>query len=461
MDQKLRDEVGLFRMCLVGDLAVAGLAPGELARLLREKASKVYSIPGSRRTRVAESTLRDWRRKYLSGGLEALKPPMRCDTGRCRTIPQALVDRIVSLREEDGSRSVETILRMLVLAGVLPAGERLPPATVYRALHSRGLSGRRPPNRPGPDRRAFAYERPNQMWQADVMHGPRIPDEKTGKMRKTYLITLLDDATRVVPHTAFCWSEKLVDLLPVLRQALLKRGLPDRLFVDNGAAFIATDLAVICASLRIALIHARPYAAESKGKIERWHRRMRQQFLSQVDFSCIRGLDDINSRLWAWVEGEYHRTPHRGLGFEGDEHATPMDRWMLHAGTLRPAPANIDEHFLVKAERLVYSDRTARLHGQVFEVPAEYVGQRIELRYDPARRRLREAYLYAGGKRLATLFPVDVHSNTSVRRAATNDEEAAPATTKATGLNYVELVHQAATAKPYGDAPEREGGPSC
>lgn len=443
MDAKEREAVAMFRMSLIGELVVPGLTRAERCRLLKEKAGRIYVIPGSRRTRVSEGTLRDWIRLYEMRGLEGLKPPYRCDRGHARAIGPELSDKLLALREEDPSRSVQTIVRMLRYAGVIAEGEHLPASTVYRLLQSRGVSRRtRRTVVPAKDRRAFAFEHPNQLWQSDVMHGPRIRDAGTRRERKTYLITLLDDASRVVTHSAFCWSEKLADFLEVFRRALMKRGVPDRLFVDNGAAYASTHLAVICASLRVALIHARPYSPQSKGKIERWHRTLRQQLLSQIDLDRISadgGIDALNARLWAWIEGEYHRRPHAGLGEDDGAHATPIDRWMLHAAELRPAPRDLDEHFLARAERVVRRDRTVHLNGQLFEAPAEYIGRRVELRYDPARPTLRDIYLYDKGVRTHTLRRLDVHVNTRVRRDTEGPDDPRPSA-PSTGLNYAELV---------------------
>jgi transposase InsO family protein len=444
MDTKEREAVALFRMSLIGDLMVPGLDRDERIGLLKAKSTKIYAIPGSRRTRVAESTLRDWVRLYEQGGLEALKPPFRCDIGRNRSLAPELADRILALREEDASRSVQTIVRTLRLAGAVTEDLKVPPSTVYRLLAGRGLSKRTAKSAAHKDHRAFAFERPNQMWQSDVMHGPLIREGRNSRQRKTYLVTLLDDATRVAPHSEFCFSEKLIDFLPVFRQALLKRGVPDRLFVDNGAAYASTHLSVTCAALRVALIHARPYHPQAKGKIERFHRTLRSQFLSQLDLERITedgGLAALNARLWAWLEGEYHRTPHHGLPMEGGGWATPIDRWMLSTDTLRPAPRDLDEHFLARAERLVRRDRTVHLNGQIFEAPAEYVDARIELRYDPAKPVLRDAFLYVRGVRVHTLRLLDIHANTRVRRDRPEDATGDTVASKpASGLNYTELV---------------------
>jgi len=442
MEHKEREAVALFRMSLIGDLIVTGLSSEERTRLLKDKASRIYTIPGTRRTHVAESTLRDWVRLYEAGGLEGLKPVFRCDKGSSRTVSTELSDKILALREEDPSRSVQTILKMLRHAGVLGKDERVAASTVYRLLENRGLSKRKRRAPLGKDRRAFAMERPNQCWQSDVMHGPPLRDGRTGRARKTYLVTLLDDATRVVVASAFCWSEKLADFLPVFREALLKRGVPDVLYVDNGAAYKTTHLQVICASLRVALKHARPYQPQGKGKIERWHRTLRGQWLGSLDLERVMadgGLDGLNARLSAWIEGEYHRTPHHGLPMQGGGYATPLDAWMLGATGLRAAPRDLDEHFLLKETRLVRRDRTVHLNAQLFEAPAEYIDRKVEVRYDPAREVLREAFIYERGVRAHVLKPLDLHANAHVRRERndTNDPQPQP---KPTGLNYAELL---------------------
>ena len=110
--------------------------------------------------------------------------------------------------------------------------------------------------------------------------------------------------------------------LPVFKQALLRRGQPSRLFVDNGAAYRSRQLALVCAKAGIALIHARPFRPAGKGKIERYFRTLRAAWLAHLDLDAIADLDALNRSLWAWVEGEYHQAPHRGL--DGD---TPLDRW--------------------------------------------------------------------------------------------------------------------------------------
>ena len=131
---------------------------------------------------------------------------------------------------------------------------------------------------------------------------------------KTYLIAFIDDATRVIPYAAFAASENTRAFLPVLKQAVLRRGLPERLYVDNGANYRSQHLSLVCAKLGVALIHARPYRPQGKGKIERWFKTVRAQLLTRLTEADTQSLDALNRRLWAWTEGEYHQTPHHGQG---------------------------------------------------------------------------------------------------------------------------------------------------
>ena len=220
------------------------------------------------------------------------------------------------------------------------------------------------------DRRRFAFDKANELWMSDVMHGPSVFADGKRK-RKTYLIATLDDATRVVPYAAFAMHENTAAFLPVLQTAILRRGIPKRLYVDNGSAYRSQHLALVCAKLGITLIHARPYQPQGKGKQERWFRTVRMQLLPMLTQDDFKSLEALNSRLWSWVEAEYHMSPHKGL-----DGITPFDRWATAADdvTLPGPERDLDELFLFELNRKVQSDRTISLHGAVYELDACLVG---------------------------------------------------------------------------------------
>jgi hypothetical protein len=260
------------------------------------------------------------------------------------------------------------------------------------------------------DRLHFEYDRANELWMSDAMHGPGVL--VSGRKRKSYLLSILDDATRLIPYAAFALSENTGAFLPVLQQAILRRGQPKRLYVDNGSAFRSQHLALVCAKLGITLIHARPYQPQGKGKKERFFRTVRMQLLPLLTEADFKSIEALNRRLWSWVEGEYHLRPHRGL-----DGLTPLDKWTMTAqGARLPEPGlDLDDLFLFEEKRKVQKDRTVSLRGVVYEVEASLVGETIVLRFDPARLG-RPIDVYFKGRKMEPARPVDAYANCFVRR---------------------------------------------
>jgi transposase InsO family protein len=222
--------VALFRYGLIADLL--HLPPGDrtLHRRLREKAEREYDIPGSPRRRVAAETLRDWLYAYRRGGFDALKPRPRSDTGHGRALPQAVADQLCALKEAHPTFSVAMLIASARQQPLVPAEIVLAPATVHRLLARQGLMTRHAEEPTTKDRRRFAFDAPNELWMSDVMHGPSVRDAEDRRRHKTYLIALLDDATRIIPAAAFARSETVAAFLPVLERAIRRRGVPKRLY---------------------------------------------------------------------------------------------------------------------------------------------------------------------------------------------------------------------------------------
>jgi transposase InsO family protein len=408
--EKEAQEVGLFRYGLIAEFVHQPPGtPGLYARL-QEKAEQEYTIPGSSRTRVAAETLRDWIKRYRhQGGFEALIPKPRSDQGQSRSLPAAVAEALIATKEEQPKLSVRLVIEEARSAGKIPEALSVPVSTVHRLLSKAGLMTKRAEDT-DQDRRRFAFERPGQLWSSDVMHGPGVLIE--GVRRKAYLIAFLDDASRVVPYAAFAFSENTRAFLPVFKQALLRRGLPERLYVDNGANYRSHHLSLVCAKLGIALIHARPYRPQGKGKIERFFRTVRSQLLTRLTKEDTQSLEAINRRLWAWIEGEYHHAPHRGL--EGE---TPLERWAKQGDAVRfvEPGMDVDDLFLFEAIRKVQKDRTVSLDGVVYEVDAALVGEKVTLRYDPALAK-RSIQVIHDDQFIEVAKPVDLYGNCFVKR---------------------------------------------
>jgi transposase InsO family protein len=406
-------EIMLFRYGLISDLihVPQGRGSGVYA-LIQAKSREKYQIPYSERTTITEETIKQWLKRYRQEGVDGLCPKKRKDKGSVRHLPQEVIDLILVIKEAHYSLTVsQVIAKARKHKEIVPEGMVIPRSTVHRHLKAAGLMKKRPKDGSPKDLRRFGYEKAGELCMSDVMHGPRVFVEGNRK-HKTYLVGFIDDATRMVPYAEFRLSESVQDYLPVLREALQRRGKFKRLYVDNGAAFKSQHLRMVCARLDIELINATPYHAAGKGKQERWFRTVRTSFLPTLKDADLSSLEALNRRLWTWVETEYHQRPHRGL-----DGMTPFDAWCLKSSDVQPIDPNIDfrELFLFEEQRRVQKDRTVSLDGAVYEVDAVLVGEKVTLRFDPSKPGS-DIDVWHEGNRIQTARLVDAYANCYVKR---------------------------------------------
>ncbi len=403
--------LALFRYSVLGPLVSrAALQRGELKATLQELAARHYDIPGSRNSHLSEKTIEAWFYDWRRGGIEALEPKVRSDRGQSKIAPEVQA-AILAAKRENPRRSIRGIRRLLEQRGTV-AKEELSRSSIHRLLKAHGLSCLSGSASEPKEHRAYEAEYAGDIWYGDVMHGPQVP--MNGRMRKAYLVSLMDDASRLIAHSAFCPGETALDIEAVLKQAVLKRGLPVKLVIDNGPAYRAKTLQGICARLGIHLVYCRPYAPEGKGKLERWHSTFRNQFLSELDTSRLRDLSDLNARLWAWLESVYHQTPHGGL----EKGLTPLQRYqrdLPRMRTLGALAARIDGVFQHRVTRQVRRDGTVSYQGKRFEVPYALSGKQITLVVDPHTQQVLGVQ-DDDGQSLGAATPLDTVANVQRKR---------------------------------------------
>ena len=433
--------LALFRLSVLGALVSRErLHRGELQKTIRELASREYAIPHSQRSMLAEKTIQAWYYTWRKEGLAGLAPKVRIDRGQSKITP-ALQEAVLTAKRDNPRRSVRQIKRLLEADGQV-AHQTLSRSSVHRLLQHNGLSHITGSASLPEEKRSFGAEFAGTIWYGDVMHGPRVPIK--GQLRKTYLVSLLDDASRLVAHSAFCLGETALDIEGVLKQALLRRGVPIKFIVDNGAAYRAATLQGVCARLGIHLIFCRPYAPEGKGKLERWHRTFRDQFLSELDERRITSLQDLNARLWAWIEQVYHQTVHASL--DGLTPLTRYQRDLPRIRTLGPKAVELDALFYHRVERFVRKDATVSYLAQRFEVPYELSGKTVRLVVDPHAQRVVGVEDKAGVS-LGRATALDVLANVHRKRRKPEPPEGVGAVGNHRGKgprkgpNLVELAH--------------------
>ncbi len=367
-----KQEIATFRFVVIGDMVASNLNHGEQEMLIRQKALRKWQIPFSVRTHIGRSTILRWIKLYKNSGnkIESLFPDERNDRGKTRAIDDETAQNLIQLRKDKPKSPVHELIETLRQRNLITPGTHLSPTTVYRFLHQRQLMHGvcSAPT----DRRKFEADLPNDLWQSDVMHGPQVQHED--KLRKTYLIAFIDDHSRLIPHAAFFFSEGVQSYLSALEHALITRGLPRKLYVDNGSAFRSHHLELVTSSIGIALIHATPYMPQGKGKIERFFRTVRSGFLLDAPKTNI---DAINAAFATWLQQNYHQRKHSATG------QTPFDRFTAHLHCLKMAPNNLKDYFRARARRRVAKDRTVTLDGRLYEAPVSLIGQQVELFFHP------------------------------------------------------------------------------
>src|SRR5882672_1539274 len=427
MDAKA-EKLALFRYGVIAPLILEALPRGELTRRAQEIAARHYDIPDSKRISVSVDTLLDWALRYRTGGFDALAPKPRQDRGQSRALTPQLASLIERLKRENPHRTGTTLLRELALSAGKDA-PALSPSTLYRFLKQRGLSERQllAPQ----EHKKFEAEFSNQIWQADMLFGPWIRRPSGGRIQ-AFLHATLDDASRLIPHAQFYSSQGLDASLDCLRQAIAARGVPVRLYIDNAKIYRSQQLARIAASLGTLIVHTPPYQPEGRGKIERYFRTVRDQFLTNLDPKQSLSLEELNDRLWAWIENAYHRAEHSALG------STPLLRWQRDIEHIRQLPPATDLRrlFFYRLDRLVRRDCTFLLHNRFYEAPPHLSGQTIEVRFDPLDAA--DVEIYFQGQPQGTARLVDPVINAQLPSA----KRSAAAEPEPTGINFVELLQK-------------------
>lgn len=407
MDDETARDMAVFRYGIIAPVACGFLAECSNEEFYRSAALKEYKLPDGSTERYKAGTIKKWHLAYRKHGLEALMPRSRNDAGVSRTISDEVGDRIQKYREQFPKITGQKIYEKLLEDRTLKYGETSIDS-LYRYLNANGMSkGCMPQD----ECLAFEFEHANDCWQADTVDGPyiKVDGEKTKK--KTYLISFIDDASRLHTHGEFFFNDNALNVQKVFKTAVKKAGIPKIVFDDNGGSYRNKQINWICAKLGVKLIHSKIYAPKGKGCIERSHRTAQMRFLDCTDFSDCHSLDDLNRRYWEYLRTDYTHKEHSGIGM------SPMERYRMDYDRLRfMDEASLEEAFLHFAERKVTNDALVSLFKIRYEVPQRFIGLKISLRYNPED--LSEIYIYdeTEHKRLAAVRPVNKVENKNRKR---------------------------------------------
>lgn len=431
-------EIGLFRYTLIREAADRGLSTRQRGRLVRRLAAAEHQGPDGTVVRVSRATIDRWIRDWRAGGFDALVPTPRQVLPRT---PAQLLELAVALKKEAPARTAAQV------AAVLRAHQGVAPSerTLQRAFARLGLNTR-PDGGPVVVFGRFEADRRNELWVGDALHGPRIGG------RKAILFAFLDDYSRAVTGHRWTHVEDTIRLQGALRAGIATRGKPEVVYVDNGSPYVDKQLARACAVLGIRLTHSTPGRPQGRGKIERFFRTVRDQFLVELSAAGRQPLADLaalSAAFTAWVETSYHRRAHSQTG------QPPLARF-LAGGPPAPAdPALLAEAFRWSAWRTVTKTATISLFGNVFEVDPALAGRRVECVFDPFDLAQVEIRYHGRSMGPAAPFKLRRHSHPKAR-----PEQVEPAPTP-TGIDYLKLLTDRHTAElhhrlHYADLPDHD-----
>jgi len=364
------EELALWRYHLIAEALDRRIGSRERGLIVRRLAGQEHTAPDGEMRTVSRNTLDRWIRSYREHGLAGLRDRPRSDQGSSRRHAD-LIDEAVKLRLEQPARSAAHIAEILSARH----GARIAERTVREQLQKRGLTRAELLR----DQRTFGrYEaaEPNERWIADVLVGPWVPHPRASGSQKARLFLIVDDHSRLLVHGRWFGNETLRSGQEVLHAAILRRGLPTQLYVDNGAAFAGHELGRSCAVLGTRLIHSRPYAPQGRGKLERLNRVIRERFLLEAEQAGIATLEELNDRFLAWVERYLNLRRHAETG------ESPLERFQ-RGGHRAADPELLRSAFLWAARRRVSRTATVSFQGNQYQVDQALVGRQIELRYRP------------------------------------------------------------------------------
>jgi putative transposase len=351
-------------------------------------------------------TIQTWHYRYKNSGITGMTNNSRADKGATRKVtPEEVLEAINTAlphfhKKKQKLPNKTALYRFCIEKGLLQA-DQIARNTFSRFIEEYEMLKQDVSER-NKRRLAFSMQYANQLWQADTMFGPLV------QRRQVKLIALIDDASRVLCHGEFFFEENADSMVKAIRAAFYKRGVPEQLLVDNGSIYCCQEIMLICARVGCILRHTAVRDAAAKGKIERFFRRVRDQFLGRkLDLSS---LEELNKQFTHWVEHEYNATEHSTLGMK------PIDRYGVDLARIRfLSPCeDTDEMFYAQAVRTVKKDNTFSFQGVRYETPVDLRGKKVEIRYE--RHRKGPVVIYDKGRRMGLARPLDAVANGLQRR---------------------------------------------
>lgn len=419
------EQIAAFRYSLISGIVNRKSPPlqGEITEYFNEIASQQYHIPGSNKTTVSIRTLERYKHLYEKYGFEGLmpKPKVQAKT----KVPLPILKQAEILKKERPERSIEQILYILKASGFTDEVS-VSASTIsryFKKIHLNKESIKSEKQKHYGFKR-FEAEDIHFIWQSDFQHTLYLPDPSNPqRKKKAILYAIIDDFSRYVVHGQFYWDEKLPRLEDSFKKAIMKHGVPEKFYCDNGSAFSSNHLKNICARLGVKLTHSEAYRPQGRGKIERFFRFVDTSFKHEaylaIEEGKINSLDDLNMAFHNWLEGFYHLRKHSSLGVE------PMKKFNSSQRTTRKISIpELQKIFFYEETRKVDKTACFSLFNNQYEVDSSLCGNKITIKFDPFD--LKEIEVWHNHKQFENAKPLIISSHVHPKRMADVKPKQAP-----------------------------------
>jgi transposase InsO family protein len=342
---------------------------------------------------VSDRTIRRYLQLYRKKGARGLlffRFPTHTNE---RIDDPALRTKLIELVHELPSRSIPQLRRLLARNDEFSRKiEQISDRTIYRFLSEHSLGKKdRIALELHTGRSAYrSFEAPHSLAliQGDARDGIWLtgPD---GTTFKTYLFLWIDDYSRKILFGKYYTSEKLPRMEDSFKYAVLRYGIPEKAYLDNGKVYISKHFAFVLSKLGCKKIHHPPYQAHCKGKIESQMKIIKHEFQNEAQRAGMHTIDELNTAFWAWGELSFNKRIHSSTG------QTPDKRFVagLPAGHRRVEDLSwFLSLFLWRENRKVSKYGKIKLYSNEYPVTKKPASTSVQVRFDPCD--LREVYLY-------------------------------------------------------------------
>jgi len=369
----------------------------------RKVAEKPLKMPNGRSIFLNYNTFEKWEARYKRKGMDGLMPKSRSDIGMSRALSDVAINEIYRLIQQFPRINATLIYAKLIEDGFIKASN-VSVCSVQRFIKNNNLKTASTQNIK--DRKAFEEEFPCSMYQADTCHALYITENNV--KRKAYLFHIIDDFSRLIVGARFFYEDNSYNFQRVLKEAVAKHGICNKLYTDNGGSYLNSQLKLILASLGIIEIHAPVRDGAAKAKVERSFRTIKDTWLNGFDPSGVGSIEELNRFLAGYVRIR-NNSVNRNTG------ETPMERYSRHIDRIRFPKSRewLDECFTNRIIRKVNNDSTVSIDSVLYDVPMQFIRAKVEIRYLPDN--MKNAYILHQGKRYP-LRPTNKLENSRTKR---------------------------------------------